>query len=61
MDKHKKDSGRHTTSKNISLRLSFDMIEKLTRQAEKEGRSRRDIIVSLIDEYLSKKENEKSL
>ncbi len=57
MDKHKKDSGRHTTSKNISLRLSFDMIEKLTRQAEKEGRSKRAIILEAIEDYLSRNED----
>ena len=57
MDKHKKDSGRHTTSKNISLRLSFEMIEKLTRQAEKEGRSKRAIILEAIEDYLSRNED----
>lgn len=57
MDKHNKDRGRHTTSKNISLRLSFDMIEKLTRQAEKEGRSKRAIILEAIEDYLSRNED----
>ncbi|MEF2561181.1 MAG: ribbon-helix-helix protein, CopG family [Negativibacillus sp.] len=57
-DKRKTD--RHISSKNFSLRLSFDMIEKLTRQAEKEGRSKRAIILEAIEDYLSKNRDEKS-
>ena len=57
MDRKKYKSDRHINSKNLSLRLSFDMIEKLTRQAEKEGRSKRAIILEAIEDYLSRNED----
>jgi hypothetical protein len=55
MEKRKgRNFDRHVNSKSYGLRLDNDMLEKLTKQAEKEGRSRRAIIIELLDDYLSK-------
>lgn len=55
MDKRKdRKLDRHVNSRNYGLRLDNDMLERLARQAEKEGRSKRAIIIELLDDYLSK-------
>ena len=52
-EKKARNLDRHVSSQNISVRLDNDLIERLTKQAEKEGRSRRAIIVEVIENYLS--------
>ena len=56
----KRKTDRHTNSKSFGLQLDYDMINRLTKQAEKEGRSKRAIILEAIEDYLSKNGDEKS-
>ena len=52
-EKKARNLDRHVSSRNFGVRLDNDLIERLTKQAEKEGRPRRAIIVELIENYLS--------
>ena len=45
-EKKARNLDRHVSSRNFGVRLDNDLIERLTKQAEKEGRSRRAIIES---------------
>ena len=62
MDKRKnKTTDRHVNSKTFTLRLDTDLYNQFYKVAEKQGKSRSSIMIALIEEYLSKNGDEKSL
>ncbi len=56
-EKHYK-ADRHKNSYSFGIRLDNYLMERLVMQAEKEGRSRRSIIVEALEDYLYKHEED---